>query len=118
MTAKGSGTGYIVASCEGVGTTVIAVNVAKEGKYVVPDCTLEYGEKMPMEAEAEYEAAEKAYMEVLASEESDLAAVKAALSRLHNAEKLLNNAKDELKRIKDIFSAEEMAQANDKIIQL
>lgn len=49
VTAIGSGTGYIIASCEGVGTTVITVNVAKEGKYLVPDITMEYGEKTTMD---------------------------------------------------------------------
>ena len=45
VTAKGSGTGFVIASCEGVGTIVISVTVLKEGKYMMPDYTLEYGTK-------------------------------------------------------------------------
>lgn len=70
------------------------------------------------QAEEEYKAAEEAYLKVLESEESDLAAVKAALLKLNNVKKLLDDAKNDLKKIQDILSDEEVAQLKDKIVQM
>ena len=42
VTPKYSGTGYVVATCEGVGNLVIAVNISKTGKFVASDIRITY----------------------------------------------------------------------------